>query len=247
MKIENKKHALNQHPFIHWMSSTNENPLSFAPAMTFFVLGFKDVLNYLKRSNPATIWDHVINIHCEEEANHWIWFIEDLQKIGLQKTSWGSDFSELLKSTWSQEGIASRDMIYSTIHMIKQTDDPFIHLAMIESLEAAFAAFISALLPQIEQRGWQSELRYFGSRHHNDESNHALGSWVVETDMDRDLENAVLTEDQKMKALASVKSIFEKFDSLFSSWFNQKGLFITNNSINNLYAKHTKQLFQIEG
>jgi hypothetical protein len=219
--IDQEKTNLANHQFINWISTTDK-PLTFVPAMTFFVLGFRDVLSYLKRSNPKDIWEHSINIHCEEDANHWLWFIEDMQKIGVKETIWGNDFSELLTSTWSEDGHASRDMIYGLIHYAKINTDPFVSLALIESLEAAFAVFINALLPQIEKREWHNELRYFGSRHHEDESNHALGTWVGETSIDNDLKNVVLNDFSKTQSDLIIKDTFKKFHNVFESWYNQK-------------------------
>ncbi|MBC7539062.1 MAG: hypothetical protein H7281_09590 [Bacteriovorax sp.] len=222
--IEKEKSQLATHDLIKWIT-TSDQPLTFVPAMTFFVLGFRDVLSYIKRTNPKDFWDHSINVHCDEDANHWQWFIEDLQKIGVKETLWGNDFSELLTITWSEMGYASRDMIYTLVHYAKVNSDPFVNLAMIESLEAAFAVFINALLPQIENRGWQNDLRYFGSRHHEDESNHALGTWVGEKVIDNDLKNIFLNDIQKAQANFIVHEIFQKFHTVFESWFNQKDKF----------------------
>jgi hypothetical protein len=222
--IEEEKSKLATHDLIKWIT-TSDQPLTFVPAMTFFVLGFRDVLSYIKRTNPKDFWDHSINTHCEEDANHWQWFIEDLQKIGVKETVWGNDFSELLTTTWSETGYASRDMIYTLVHYAKVNSDPFVNLAMIESLEAAFAVFINALMPQIENRGWQNDLRYFGSRHHEDESNHALGSWVGETAIDNNLKNILLNDIQKTQAEFIVKETFRKFHTVFESWYGQKDKF----------------------
>lgn len=222
--IEKEKSNLAKHELIEWISTTDQ-PLTFVPAMTFFVLGFRDVLSYLKRPNPKDIWDHSINVHCEEDANHWLWFIEDMQKIGVKETAWGKDFTELLKTTWSETGYASRDMVYTLIHNAKVNSDPFVSLALIESLEAAFAVFINALMPQIEKRGWQNDLRYFGSRHHEDESNHALGTWVGEVTVDNDLKSVPLSELQKSQAHFMIKETFLKFHTVFKSWHDQKDKF----------------------
>jgi hypothetical protein len=222
--IDEEKSELGKHELIEWISTT-EQPLTFTPAMTFFVLGFRDVLSYLKRTNPKDIWDHSINIHCEEDANHWLWFIEDLQKIGVKESAWGNDFSELLTTTWSEAGYASRDMVYSLVHYAKINSDPFVSLALIESLEAAFAVFINTLMPQIEKRGWQNDLRYFGSRHHEDESNHALGTWIGEGAVDSDLKKVILSDSQKAEANFIIKETFKKFHIVFKSWHDQKDKF----------------------
>lgn len=223
-QIEREKEKLARHDLMKWMSTTSQ-PLSFAPAMTFFVLGFRDVLSYLKRPKPESVWDHMINIHCDEDANHWIWFIEDLQKIGVSETAWGTDFSQLLQTMWSEEGQKSRDMVYSLIHFVKQNQDPFVNLALVETLEAAFAVFISTLMPQIEKFGWQNDLRYFGSRHHDDESNHAMGSWVGELEVDSSLEEVELNDVQAIESDKVVRELFSKFNDLFSSWYAQKDKF----------------------
>lgn len=222
--IDEEKSHLSNHELINWISTT-DHPLTFAPAMTFFVLGFRDILSYLKRKSPKDVWDHAINVHCEEDANHWLWFIEDLQKIGVDETDWGKNFSSLLTQTWSENGYAARDMVYTLIHFAKTNNDPFVNLALIESLEAAFAVFINVLMPTIEKNGWQNELRYFGSRHHEDESNHALGTWVGDTSIDTNLHNVQLTDRQRDEATIILRETFVKFHILFESWYNQKDSF----------------------
>jgi hypothetical protein len=116
-------------------------------------------------------------------------------------------------------------MVYTLIHYAKMSSDPFINLALIESLEAAFAVFINALMPQVEKRGWQNNLRYFGSRHHEDESNHALGTWVGEVTIDEALKNILLVDHQKQDASIIIKTTFNKFHAVFNSWHNQKDKF----------------------
>lgn len=224
-RIEDHKVKLESHQLIQWMKES-QNPLAFSPAMTFFVLGFKDILSYLKRAEPKTQLDLMINVHCEEDSHHWLWFISDLENLGLLETDWGKNFSHLLRTVWSNQGWASRDMVYHTVHLAKQNPDALAHLTLIECLEAAFAVFINNLSPHFSRADWNKNLRYFGDRHHEDESNHAMGSWTEEgADFSSDMANPLAQADDA-RLVQLVDEVFAGFDRMFVAWFQQRELYL---------------------
>ena len=87
--IDHKKNQLSQNPFCLWLKQAGleQDALIFAPSMSYFVLGFRDILELAKRPNPKTELDFSINVHCEEDKEHWKWFLGDIQKLGYLNMS----------------------------------------------------------------------------------------------------------------------------------------------------------------
>ena len=76
--IENKKQKLSTHSFCRWLEAAplNQDALAFAPSMSYFVLGFRDILELVKYTNPQSDLEKAINHHCEEDSEHWKWFLQ---------------------------------------------------------------------------------------------------------------------------------------------------------------------------
>lgn len=223
-KIELKKQVLDKHSFCQWISgaSTKDELLAFAPAMSYFVLGFRDILELVRFANPKSPLEKAINHHCAEDSEHWRWFLKDLEELGYLRIS----TKEFLGKIWADEQRTPRQMIYFLTHKVQMLHDPALILVVIECLEAAFAVFIERLRPQLVQRGLYNRLSYFGMLHDEDEQSHAMGSWiegdVVQSATEHfDLTSLVLSDRQYVEATILVDSIFTQFDRLFSHWYQE--------------------------
>jgi len=217
-----KQEQLSQHNLITWMRG-GPNPISFYPAMTFFVLGFKDLLGYLKKPIPKSDIERAINQHCIEDSHHWLWFLNDMKQLQIEQTETGKHSSSLLELIWQDNNFSSRDMIYSLIHLAKTYSDAVSHLAMIECLEAAFASFIDALHPHFDKPYWNKNLTYFGSRHHESEASHEMGSWIETHNQPPQvgfLEGIKMNDEQR----ELIDFVFDKFDRMFTVWLSQVNL-----------------------
>jgi hypothetical protein len=129
--IEKKQHKLNQTDFCKWLRDEKiifNDKTAFIPAMSFFVLGFRDILRYLEYKTPQNEIEMMINTHCQEDSFHWKWFLSDMEKLGFGLHSWGSSVTDLLDKMWSDEDIPMRDMVYETFILINHHNNPKLSL-----------------------------------------------------------------------------------------------------------------------
>ena len=93
-QIDAEREALPEGPLFKWLSDESVDGyrrLSFLPAMLYYLMSFKDVLSTLSRDDPRTDLEHHINAYCREDADHWRWYLTDLDKLGFDLTCWGRD------------------------------------------------------------------------------------------------------------------------------------------------------------
>lgn len=98
-QISMHKSALAEHSFCLYLRETDnitKTSFGFVPTMTFFVLGFRDILESMRIKNPKTAVEKMLNTHCEEDSEHWRWFIDDLDTLGMNIEDWGGDVSSIL-------------------------------------------------------------------------------------------------------------------------------------------------------
>lgn len=217
-EIEIQKEILSASKFAKWLTDLElkHDVLAFIPSMTYFVLGFRDILELAKREDPKSALDFAINAHCEEDKEHWKWFLNDLQNLGYLN---GSCF-EFASRIWSDEERIPRNMIYFVTYLIQKESNPKMILTVIECLEAAFAVFIEKLKPQLLNRNVYERLTYFGQRHDLGEQSHALGSWIDDIPKDNLLLSIEMNEEERGYAISDVKEVFAHFNNMFEHWYN---------------------------
>ncbi len=229
--IEKNNTLCAKNDFFKWLAhvdsfNAKHEILSFAPAMTFFVLGFKDILEEIKSSNPKSELEKILNIHCHEDSQHWLWFLDDLTKLGLDNHSKLNNTSEFLKLIWSEEFTPMREMVYNTIFRIKESNNPKISLIIVEVLEAAFETFIANLSHALKGTEIYNQLSYFGDRHEQEEHNHQMGSWANPEMINNKVLMIELSQEESYKAEVIIIEMFSLFDDIFTCWFDSKDIFI---------------------
>lgn len=230
-EIERRKQILQETEFCYWLKNQNtatpslEDPFEFTPAMLFFVLGFKDILTHMKIEKPQSVWEHMINQHCEEDSNHWLWYLRDLERLGFEQKSWGDTTSDIFKTLWSDKNQATRDMVYLSIHHIRKNENPLIKLAIIESLEAAFGVFIDCMNQPTQAHRVYDQLEYFGKLHNDKEHSHSLGHWIDGHQENTELSEEKLDVEARHQALATVTILFNQFEKIFQTWFEQRSAY----------------------
>ena len=231
-KISQHKSALSEHPFCLYLRETDdisEVSLRFVPAMTFFVLGFRDILESIRVDNPKTALEKMVNNHCDEDSEHWHWFIEDLDTLGMDTDYWGGSVSAILYSLWSPDQYIVRDLVYRVIHHVHASRSVHEKLIVIECLEAAFAAFIESLNQLTQKAGMYKKLRYFGRNHYEQEADHTMGSWIDEKKASSDAIDIHMYDIRQKHMLGVVADIFSGFNQVFSCWHASfKGQIITH-------------------
>ncbi len=225
--IENHKQRLFDHSFCQRLrncESTDKSVFFFIPHMTFFVLGFRDLLEYLRVPFPSNSAEFMLNEHCSEDSDHWLWFLQDLETLQLSQQAWGGNrVSDTLKLIWSPQNAAVRRQVYDIVVMISNCKNAQEKLVIVECLEAAFAAFIESLNVLTKRLGTYHKLVYFGEHHYDKEAEHTMGSWL----------NTVETKKQKSRQAKGalrypvmdqmIDDIFTGFESVFSVWEKNMG------------------------
>lgn len=220
--IENHKNHLAGHSFCQRLRSTEDPDKSifnFVPNMTFFVLGFRDLLEYLRIPFPSNPVEFMLNEHCSEDSDHWLWFLQDLEKLQLSAQAWsGPRIKNALELIWSPQGAVVRRQIYDIVVMINNCKNAQERLVIVECLEAAFAAFIESLNVLTKRMGIYHQLVYFGAHHYDKESGHAMGSWLDTAEPKQQKPQKVKGAIRYPVVEQMIDDIFTGFESMFSYW-----------------------------
>lgn len=220
--IEQGKRRLEAGPFLPWLaseSSPEEDRFAFLPGQAFLVLGFKDILSFVRIPEPKTALDFQVNLHCVEDTDHWVWYLDDLERLGFTLESWGPKATDVFRRLYSDENQYVRRIVYLSIHYVRQAKDPLISLVLIEILEAVFAAFSDHMVKRIHREGLYGKLEYYGRTHLEKEGSHALGAWTDDAVPSLGPIDYVLSDAQREQAKLMVSELFGLFEKLFDSWY----------------------------
>ncbi len=224
--IEQHKNHLAEHSFCQHLRNSeypDKSIFSFVPLMSFFVLGFRDLLEYMRVPFPSNQTEFLLNEHCTEDSDHWLWFLRDLEALELPVSAWGGEkISDSLHLIWAPQNAAIRRQIYDIVVLINNCKNAQEKLVIIECLEAAFAAFIESLNVLTKRMGIYQQLVYFGEHHYDKESEHTMGSWL-------DSAESKVQKKQRTKGVIRyplmeqmIDDIFQGFEAMFSCW--EKGM-----------------------
>lgn len=205
--IEKKKQEFAQLPLFQFMQDKSIDPrqrLAWAACYAPIGMGFTDLSKYVFRKEPPdSKIQEIINNHTYEDETHYVWFLEDLEKLGFNQSQ---KFSDFLKFIWSKETEKTRQVVFQ-IGLCGFQADPFMALAVIETIEATGNVIFTntTQVAQELQQITKQTYRYFGQHHLNRETGHAMGT----NDVEQLLESMQLTEEQKTKAFELVEKVFE--------------------------------------
>lgn len=211
-----EKHAFCQN-LIH-RQDVSLNAYSFVPHMTFFVLGFKDILETVRIENPKTEIEYSLNAHCEEDSEHWRWFIKDLEKLNMDVEYWGGNVSSILSNLWSSDNYVVREMVYRVVAHIKATHSPEEKMIIIDCLESAFSVFINSLNNITHKNGYYHELKYFGEEHYEDEASHSNGNWLEGEKPEEHSHHDAIQRFRVPYMVYIIDDIFSGFEGVFNRW-----------------------------
>ncbi|MGB3758429.1 MAG: hypothetical protein WBA07_18960 [Rivularia sp. (in: cyanobacteria)] len=214
--IEQKKQEFAKLPFFQYLADESIDPrerLVWAPYIAPFVMIFGE-LNQSFLRDEKFISDNIQNKqvqelldkHSYEDQYHWIWFLEDLEKMGLNPLV---NYTDALRFIWSKETQAARNIAYELIVSVVN-QDPIIKAIVLESVEAtgnvAFSVF-GKLGQELEEITHQN-YRYFSYSHLTVETGHLIGQTE---NLEELLEAISLTPSQKMQAYKLVDKVFDGF------------------------------------
>ncbi|MDF5716894.1 MAG: hypothetical protein PUP93_24260 [Rhizonema sp. NSF051] len=212
--IEQKKQAFAQLKLFQYLQDKSINPkqrLAWAPCLAPFAMGFGQLIKYDIRKEPTNNpIQKLINKHTYEDDHHWIWFLEDLEKLGLNQSM---NFSDSMNFYFGEETYKTRQICHQ-IALYTFLAEPIVVLAAIEAIEAtgnvalARTAQVAQELEQITKQSY----RYFGQHHFYVETGHTTGT----DDVEQLIERIQLTDEQTIQAFAVVEKVFEVFTEAFN-------------------------------
>jgi hypothetical protein len=210
--IEKKKQEFAKSGLFEFMRDQSIDPrqrLAFAPCIAPLVMSFAECNKYVFREEPTNDpIQEIVNKHSYEEDDHWLWFLEDLETLGINKSL---KFSDAWNFVWSEETKASR-WVSHQIFRHACGASPIAKLLILEVLEATGNVFFSTAEPIAEELRTitQKELIYFGHFH-----------WEVENSHSKDLpqqrqwsETIQLTIESRQEVFKIVEDLFKVFTEL---------------------------------
>lgn len=210
--IEKKKQEFAKSGLFEFMRDQSINPrqrLAFAPCVAPFVMSFGEFNKYVFREEPTNDpLQAIVNNHTYEDDRHWLWFLEDLETLGINRYV---KFSDALNFLWNEETKASRWVTHQ-IFRYACGASPIAKLAIIEVIEATGNVFFSTAAPIAQELRTitQKELLYFGCFHLAVETGHTTGT----PDVDQQIKNIQLTVESRQEAFEIVENLFEAFTKL---------------------------------
>lgn len=229
--IEKKKQEFAKSGLFEFMRDKSINPrqrLAFAPCVAPFVMSFGELNKYVFREEPTNDpLQAIVNNHTYEDDHHWLWFLEDLETLGINRTL---KFSDALNFVWSEETQASRWVTYQ-IFRYAFGASPIAKLAIMEVIEATGNVFFSTAAPIAEELRTitQKEFLYFGRSHLKVENNHSKDL----AQQRRLIESIQLTIESRQEAFEVVENLFEAFTKLT----NELLVYAKNHSFDQPFAE----------
>src|SRR5689334_10512837 len=102
--IESQKQEFAQLELFKFLKDKSIDPrqrLAFAPCITPFVMNIWEVNKYFFREEPTNDpIQALINVHSYEDDHHFIWYYEDMEKLGFNKSM---KYLDVLKFIWGPQ------------------------------------------------------------------------------------------------------------------------------------------------
>jgi hypothetical protein len=133
---------------------------------------------------------------------------------------WGGNVSSVLKTLWSKDNHAVREMVYRVVSHIRSTKTAEEKMIILDCLESAFSVFINSLNSVTQKTGDYQKLKYFGAEHYEDEASHSTGNWL---EGEKNCEHSHYYDVQRFRSRHMsnvIDDIFAGFNQVFSRWYN---------------------------
>ena len=178
-----------------------EQKLAFAPYMAHFVFSFMDINRFVLRDLQSNNeLQKLVNIHTQEDADHWPWYLNDIKKMGFDKRL---PLSEALHFIWGDHCIASRLLTYRMTSLIGQASDKE-KIMIVEVIEMTGNVFLKHTSSVCAQMKMGDNYQYYGAHHYQRETGHHMGCG----DIEEELNNICLTEDERKKGFLLVDNVY---------------------------------------
>lgn len=178
--IEARTRIFERHPAFAFLKDSTIEPedrLAFVPSVAHYVITFGDLCRHVLREEPARDrFQEIVNAQTYEEAEHWKWFIADLEKLGHDPVI---RFSDALRFLWSDETAKSRILSYQLCRLAMGADS-LRKLVIVHCAEATANVTVKHVV--MAGKDWTAKrgqrLSFFGGGHDDAEDDHTL--WKAE-------------------------------------------------------------------
>ena len=182
--------------------------LGFLPCIAPFILAFSDLNRFVLRDETSRDPHQLlVNEHTREDDHHWPWYLEDLTKLGFDRSA---HVTQVLRSYMKDDAQENR-MLMARLAQLLYGATPTEKLVVVEAIEETgnvLFGLTSKVAAQLQADGGP-ELRYLGQFHFARETGHAMHG------MDhRVLEAIELNELERMRCLDLSFRVFD----LFADW-----------------------------
>jgi len=206
--IDRKNETFAKHAMIEYLKDEAipaSQRLVFAPYMAHFVFSFMDINRFVLRDLKAddNEYQHLVNIHTDEDAHHWPWYLNDLQKLHLDKTG---RFTESLRFIWSDHGIQSRMLTYDMVGLVKNAS-PIGKVILVEVIEKTGNVFLAQTAEVSRELGDNGDYLYYGKHHLDCETGHHMGTDQIESV----LASIVLSDDEFNEGIAIIDEAYSLY------------------------------------
>jgi hypothetical protein len=202
--VEEEQKQLEKGKFFQWLrkkSDDDANKINFIPGMYFYILAFRDLLNLITGEEDGAL-QTAVNAYVEEDAGHYFWYLEDMEKAGFPAVEALSVFDKRL--------LPARRAIYRMIAYAMDHKDPIYRATLVVIFEATGEVFFRNTRVLMQRLGLDNELSYFGTGHYEAEVSHSVK-------MD-ELAEIVITPAQYEIASRMVREAFAEYRGLFECW-----------------------------
>ena len=118
--------------FLRSESVAPRDRLAFFPAMAPFILAFSDLNRFVLRDEAsADPHQRLVNEHTHEDDHHWPWFLEDLTKLGHDRST---HVTQVLRSYMKDEYQHNR-MLMARLAQLVYGTTPTEKLVIVEAIE----------------------------------------------------------------------------------------------------------------
>ncbi len=194
--------------FLRCESIAPRDRLAFFPAMAPFILAFSDLNRFVLRDEASRDpYQQLVNDHTEENDHHWPWYLEDLGKLGFDRTH---SVAQVLRS-WMRDDSVQNRMMASRLAQLIHGTSPIEKLLIVDAIEEAGNVLfdLTGKIAQRIQAEGGPELRYLGRLHvarEGDRPTQGMGQRILET--------ISLTQLERVRCLGLSFHVFD----LFADW-----------------------------
>ncbi len=197
--------------FLRCESIAPRDRLAFLPGIAPFVLAFSDLNRFVLRDETSQDpHQQLVNQHTYEDDHHWPWYLEDLARLGFDRST---HVTQVLRSYMKDDAQQNR-MLMARLAQILHGTTPTEKLVIVEAIEETgnvLFGLTSGIAARIQAEGGP-ELRYLGQFHFARETGHAMHGLDH-----RVLESITLTEFERVRCLDLSFRVFD----LFADWSNE--------------------------